>query len=39
MDTLLFMQIDGCLMLHEVKDGEFDLMQVSLDYLRRRYSK
>lgn len=30
---------NGCLMLHEVKDGEFDLMQVSLDYLRRRYSK
>lgn len=29
----------GCLMLHEVKDGEFDLMQVSLDYLRRRYGK
>jgi hypothetical protein len=26
------------LMLHEVKDGRFDPMFVSLDYLRRRYS-
>ena len=29
----------GCLMLHEVNEGEFDLMQISLDYLRRRYGK
>lgn len=27
----------GILMLHEVKDGSFDLMEVSLSYLRRRY--
>lgn len=27
----------GMLMLHEVKDGEFDMMPVSLDYLKRRY--
>jgi hypothetical protein len=27
----------GILMLHAVKDGEFDLMPVSLDYLNRRY--
>lgn len=26
----------GCLMLHEVNDGQFDLMPVSLDYLRKR---
>lgn len=28
----------GILMLHEVSDGEFDLMPVSLNYLKRRYS-
>jgi hypothetical protein len=28
----------GCLMLHEVHDGEFDLMPISLDYLKRRYA-
>ena len=28
----------GCLMLHEVKDGCFDLMPVSLDYLNKRYA-
>jgi hypothetical protein len=27
----------GCLMLHEVKDGAFDLMPVSLDYLNKKY--
>jgi len=27
----------GFLVLHEVKDGEFDLMPVSLDYLNRKY--
>jgi hypothetical protein len=27
----------GILMLHEVKDGNFNLLEVSLDYLRRRY--
>lgn len=27
----------GCLMLHEVCDGEFDLMPVSLSYLRKKY--
>ena len=27
----------GLWMLHEVKDGEFDEMPVSLDYLRKRY--
>lgn len=27
----------GVLVLHEVADGNFDLMEVSLDYLRRRY--
>lgn len=27
------------LVLHEAKDGVFDLMQVSLEYLRKRYSK
>ena len=27
----------GMLMLHEVVDGEFDMMPVSLDYLKRRY--
>ena len=27
----------GILMLHEVRDGTFDLMQVSLDFLRRKY--
>ncbi len=29
----------GCLMLHEVNSGDFDLMQISLDYLKRRYGK
>lgn len=28
----------GILVLHEVKAGNFDLLEVSLDYLRRRYS-
>jgi len=27
----------GMLMLHEVKNGEFSLMEVSLGYLKRRY--
>jgi hypothetical protein len=27
----------GILVLHEVKDGAFDLMPVSLDYLRKKY--
>lgn len=27
----------GCLMLHEINDGQFDLMPVSLDYLKRKY--
>jgi hypothetical protein len=27
----------GCLMLHEVNNGAFDLMPVSLDYLNRKY--
>lgn len=27
----------GCLMLHEVKDGGFDLMPVSLNYLKGKY--
>lgn len=26
----------GCLMLHEVNNGQFDLMPVSLDYIRNR---
>lgn len=29
----------GCLMLHEVDDGQFDLMPVSLDYLAKKYPK
>jgi hypothetical protein len=29
----------GCLMLHEVNDGEFDMMPVSLSYLEKRYGK
>lgn len=28
----------GCLMLHEVNDGQFDMMPVSLDYLKKRYA-
>lgn len=28
----------GILILHEVRDGDFDLMEVSLDYLARRYA-
>lgn len=28
----------GILVLHDVVDGEFDLMPVSLDYLRKKYS-
>ncbi len=28
----------GILVLHDVKDGEFDLMPVSLDYINRKYS-
>lgn len=27
----------GCLMLHEVNDGQFDLMPVSLEYLEKKY--
>lgn len=27
----------GMLMLHDVRDGEFDMMPVSLDYLRKKY--
>jgi hypothetical protein len=27
----------GCLMLHEVNDGEFDLLPVSLNYLNKKY--
>ena len=27
----------GCLMLHEVNNGQFDLMPVSLEYLNRKY--
>lgn len=27
----------GFLMLHDVEDGQFDLMSVSLDYLRKKY--
>jgi hypothetical protein len=28
----------GFLMLHDVKDGEFDFMNVSLDYINKRYA-
>jgi len=28
----------GCLVLHDVKDGEFDLMQIKLDWLKQKYS-
>ena len=28
----------GIVMKHEVKDGNYDLMEVSLEYLRRRYA-
>lgn len=28
----------GCLMLHEVNKGQFDIMPVSLDYLEKRYA-
>lgn len=28
----------GMLMFHDVKDGEFDLMPVSLNYLRKKYA-
>jgi hypothetical protein len=28
----------GCLMLHEVVDGQFDLMPVSLNYLKGKYA-
>lgn len=27
----------GCLMLHDVNDGEFDLMTITLKYLRKKY--
>lgn len=27
----------GCLMFHEVNNGQFDLMPISLDYLNKRY--
>jgi hypothetical protein len=29
----------GILVLHEVSDGNYDMMEVSLDYLRRRFGK
>jgi len=29
----------GVVMLHEVKDGNYDLMEVSLNYLKRRYGE
>ena len=29
----------GCWMLHQVKDGQFDEMPISLSYLKSRYSK
>lgn len=29
----------GVLVLHELYDGNFDVMEVSLDYLRRKYGK
>lgn len=29
----------GCVMLHEVKNGNYDLMEVSLNYLRSRYGE
>lgn len=29
----------GCLMLNEAQDGEFDLMQLSLNYLLRKFGK
>ena len=28
----------GVLMLHDVKDGEFDLMQIKLDWLKKKYA-
>lgn len=28
----------GCLVLHDVKDGEFDLMQIKLDWLKNKYA-
>ena len=28
----------GCLVLHDVKDGEFDLMQIKLDWLKKKYA-
>jgi len=28
----------GCLMLHGVNNGEFDVMPVSLDYLNTKYA-
>lgn len=28
----------GCLMLHEVNNGQFDLMPVSLDYINKKYA-
>lgn len=27
----------GCMMFHEVEDGQFDLMPISLDYLKKKY--
>ena len=29
----------GCLVLHDVVDGEFDLMNIKLDWLKRKYAK
>lgn len=28
----------GCLMLHDVNDGEFDLMSIKLDWLKNKYA-
>jgi hypothetical protein len=28
----------GCLMLHDVNDGEFDLMSIKLDWLKKKYA-
>jgi len=29
----------GLIVMHEVRDGNYDLMQVSMDYLRRKFSQ
>ena len=28
----------GCLMLHDVQDGQFDLMNIKLDWLKKKYA-